>query len=745
MGEWKKSACNMCAQHCGMELEIENDRIVSARPDPDNPRTRGYCCRKARAVQTYHHNEDRLNTPLKKVGDKHVPISWEQALSEIGEKLNGILAQHGPRSTAVVGCTLASAQGDLYMAQALMGLIGTQNYYSPIGLEFMGVWWSHGKIIGRQSGTIPDEHRSEVLVVWGCNAYVSHQMNRARVELREISENPDKMLITVDPRLSETARMSDKHVMLRPGSDSLLIRAMIALIMKEGWQDQAYMDKWVSDYDQVKHWFDDVDIEESCRVCGVPYEEVREFCRILTTRHWSLHQDLGIYMGRHNTLSSYLLLILCAVCGKFLVPGGTVLSSGFLPLGPSGNDETTPGVWHTLVGDWSPVMGAYPTGALPEEIMNDHPDRLRAVITSKSNPVRAYQDVRAQEEAFSQLELLVCIDIVMTETARLAHYVLPGCTPYEGYDFCVFQQTYPEAHTQLKQPVVSRPAERREDAEAWLGIIDGMGLIPEIPASLYEAAEKKSRMAYFAELMAWLEENPSYKPAALPIVGKTMGKAMNSATAATLWFLFVTSPLVPMRAANAGFTPSPTLADDLFGQVLAHPEGVLVGKVDLDNTFAGIAHPDGKLHFFTPLIDDYIQNITPEKEARALALTNEFPLLISSGTHADGGVNGVMRNPASYKHRRPWKVQINPEDAEAYGIRDGQMVRVSTEAGSVEVEAEYTYRAGKGYLQLPHHYGFNFRGEVNGVPANQVVPRGHMDTITGNPLMRYVPCRVEAV
>nr|WP_320026042.1 molybdopterin-dependent oxidoreductase [uncultured Acetobacterium sp.] len=103
MGKLEKTSCTFCGTHCGLEMEIENNQIINVRPDPDSPRTKGYCCRKGRTSKYFQHNPDRLNYPLKRVGSEFVRISWEQAFTEISEKLSKILDESGPRAVARVG------------------------------------------------------------------------------------------------------------------------------------------------------------------------------------------------------------------------------------------------------------------------------------------------------------------------------------------------------------------------------------------------------------------------------------------------------------------------------------------------------------------------------------------------------------------------------------------------------------------------------------------------------------------
>ncbi|MGL4369947.1 MAG: molybdopterin-dependent oxidoreductase, partial [Spirochaetota bacterium] len=315
MGQWHKTQCNMCAVSCAMEMEVEDNRIVNVRPDPDSPRTpHSYCCRKGRSSKYFSDHNERLDYPLKKVGDHFERISWEQAYKEIAEKTKAILDTHGPRSFAYCGGALGCAQGDLaFVNTSVLPMIGSQYVYNPVGLEFMGNWWSHGRIIGDQTLFCePDEKNLDVIILWGSNTYVAHNVGESRFLIRHLSEDPDKTVVVVDPRLSETARMADLHIPVRVGSDSLFLRGMLSLILDEGWQDQNYLDTYARDFNQVKPWLKGFEYKEAFRVCGVSYESAKEFCRLLCTKTWGVHQDLGLFCGRNNTMNSYLMVLLMA-------------------------------------------------------------------------------------------------------------------------------------------------------------------------------------------------------------------------------------------------------------------------------------------------------------------------------------------------------------------------------------------------------------------------------------------------
>lgn len=738
---------------------------MNVRPDPDSVRTpHGYCCRKGRSYRYTQDSPERLNHPLKRVGDHFERISWEQAYAEIAERARAIIDEHGPRSFGYCGGALASGQADAAFCKAMTTAIGSQNVYNPAGLEFAGNWWSHGKILGTQAlYTEGDEEHAEVLVFWGSNSYVAHNFLEARRIIREFSEDPDRMIIDVDPRLSETARMADLHVMPRPGCDSLLLRGLIALILDKGWQDQAYIDRWVADWEPASLWFRGFDYRAAFEVCHVPLAQMEELARVLTTRTWGLHQDLGVFCGRHNTCNSYLLLVLMAVTGNLLVKGNLSLN-GFTSRGKD-TDEADPSVWRLPETGRFPVLGVYPTGVMATEILSEHPDRMRCLFVSMSNPARSWPDSKRVEEALEHLELLVVIDIFMSETARHADYVLPGKTGWEAYEFNLFPSTGSHVLCMLKHPFIGQIGERKENTRIWFDIADRMGLIPELPDSLYasarKAVEQKDRIPFLLDVQKYMKKHPEAATKLPLILCKAMAEPMGSINRTMIWAALISSSLMGTgMVERAGFGPGtkhPVLTkipklrqiatmDNVFQAVDDTPQGVIIGLPDPDpvkNAEEHIYHPDKKVHLWCHEMDAYIRRITPAREEAALAPEDGYPLVLSSGKHADGGDNTSMRNPGTYAHRRPYVISMNPEDAAELGIVDGQRVRLSTRAGSVEAPVELTWLAGRGYVLIPHHFGLTYGKETYGSGANELTSCEDLDELTGNPYLRYVPCRVE--
>lgn len=741
MSEWKKTSCVLCYSNCGLEVITEGSKILKVRGDKENPRSQGYICRKGANIAYFQNNPERLKVPLKRVGDRLERISWEQALDEIAAKLKEIAAQYGPRSVAYLGgggqgCHFEAAFG----VRFLHGL-GSKNHYSPLAQELTGYFWVQGKAFGRQyMHPIPDIQGSDFLVFWGANPMVSHDIPQAPVVLRNKKKEPGFLLAVVDPRMTETAKLADIHLRLRPGTDALLLKAMIKILLtEEGLLDKEYLSSRVNGFEAIQRWFDDVEVEENCLVCGLDSKAVREFTRLFATRKSAWRSDLGVLMGRHSTLTSYLELIFMTLAGRIGMNGGNVFPGHLMPMG-SHTPEEDPKTWRTVSTDIPLIMGVFPPNVLPEEINNDHPQRIRALIVSGSNPLRSYADTAAYEKAFARLELLVTVEVAMTETAVLSHYVLPAKSGYEKWDGTFFQWKYPEYYFDMRRPVVEPDGEQVEEANIYLGLAERLGMIPEYPRNLRELA--KDRASYGGALMQYLQANPKDASWLPYILGKTLGEELGSKNLAALWGLLMRFPMMhPEDVTRVGYRLGLLTGEEIFSKILKNPGGVKIGIVDEKNNLSLLKTPDRKIHIHFPEMESWVKEVTAGAEEKGL-VNKDYPMVLMAGNHNEMVANSIMRDPAWNSGRRYCTMRIHPSDAKELGIADGEMAIIETEAGSTTIEAEITDSSHRGQVVIPQGFGLVHGGKAHGVNVNRLAPAGHRDRFAATPLHRYIPCRV---
>ena len=737
---WKKTSCVLCGLNCGLEVMTEGSRITKVRGDRESPRSQGYFCRKGANIAYFQNNPERLKYPLKRVGNRFERISWNAALDEIAARLKAIVQTYGPRSFAYMGGGGQGCHFQSSFALPFLHGLGSKNYYNALGQELTGLYWVEGKAYGRQSlHSSPDIANSDFLVFWGINPMMSHRFPRAPVVIREKKKQPGFLLAVVDPRDTETAKLADIHLKLRPGTDALLFKAMIKILLSEGLVAREYVARDVRGFETVRSWFEDVNIEENCRVCRLDPEDVRRFTRLFASRKTALRSDLGVLMGRHSTLHSYLELILLALSGRIGVSGGSVFPGGLASRGAH-TPEEDPATWRTVATKIPQIMGIFPPNVLPEEIDNEDPQRIRAVMLANCNPLRSYADTAAYERSFSKLELLVTVEIAMTETAALSHYVLPGKSGFEKWDSTFFQRAYPEYYFHMRPPVVEAQGEAVEEAGIYLGLAERLGLIPEYPARLRELAQ--DRTAYRAALREYLSANPKAAPWAPYILAQTLGKELGSSNLAVLWMLvhqFVESR--PEDVARAGHMVGPTTGEEIFQKILDMPGGVKIGVVDTENNLSRLETPDKKIHIHFPEMESWMKEVQPAAE-EALLINKEYPMILMAGNHMDMVANANMRDPAWNEGRRACTLRIHSADADELGIKDGESVVVETETGSVSVEAEITDSSHRGQVVIPHGFGLVHMEKVYGVNVNRLASARNRDRIAATPLHRYIPCRV---
>jgi formylmethanofuran dehydrogenase subunit D len=244
-------------------------------------------------------------------------------------------------------------------------------------------------------------------------------------------------------------------------------------------------------------------------------------------------------------------------------------------------------------------------------------------------------------------------------------------------------------------------------------------------------------------LLDYLQKEPAALKVIPFIIGKTLGKALGSVHLATLWGLLQTLPQSFQEcAARAGFSPGFALGEELFKKILDHPEGLWIGEVDPEKNLEYLQTQDGRINLLIPEIMDSIKGIEAEQEEIALRPDPAFPLILMAGRHISMNANTLMRDPAWNGGKRACTVTIHPDDAHGLGLTDGQQVRVTTEAGSVEIELEITESARKGQVVIPHGFGLVYNGKTYGANVNRLTKNTNRDFL-GTPMHRYVPCRVE--
>ena len=537
-GGWRPTACVLCASNCGLEVQVAGRRLARIRGDRRHPASRGYTCEKPLRLDHYQNGADRLTHPLRRRADGTFErVGWDTAIAEVAERLLAIREAAGGETIFYYG---GGGQGNHLCGSyglALMRALGARYRSSALAQEKTGQFWVHDRLFG-DLATGDFEH-CEVAVFIGKNPWQSHGIPRARPTLREISRDPARCLIVIDPRRTETAEIADIHLALRPGTDAWLLAALAATLVQEDRIARDWLAAHTVGLDQVIAVLAEVPIARYAEISGVPEELVRRTARrIAAAESVAVHEDLGVQMTLHSTVNSYLDALIYLLTGNFGRIGTNNPPIMFAQL-------HAPSHWSGERDRFSPVAGAriisglVPCNVIADEILTDHPARYRAMIVDSANPAHSLADSPRMREALRALDLLVVIDVAMTETARLADYVLPVASQFEKWEATFFNLETPANHFHLRRPVLDPPpgADLLPEPEIYARLCEAIGALPDL-ASLREAAAR-GRAAFAEAFRRAVAADPALGKVAPIVLYRTLGPTLpyGAAAAATLWAL----------------------------------------------------------------------------------------------------------------------------------------------------------------------------------------------------------------
>src|SRR6266508_2832656 len=341
--------------------------------------------------------------------------------------------------------------------------------------------------------TRADFEHCDVALFLGKNPWHSHSIPRARVTLKAIAKDPARTLIVVDPRRTETAELADIHLQLKPGTDAWLLAALAGVIVQEDLIAKEWLHEHATGVDEVLGVLRAVPVAGHAAIAGVSEELVRTTARRLAAaRGVAVFEDLGAQMTRHSTLNSYLDNLLWLLTGNFAKPGANNLPLPLIPLagGTGKGGETSP------VAKAPILAGLVPCNVIAEEILTDHPDRYRAMTVESANPVHSLADSARMREALRALDCVVVIDVAMTETARLADYVLPTPSQFEKWEATFFNFDFPRNVFHLRRPLLPPLEGTMAEPEIHARLCEALGAMTDDDVAPLRTAAEDGRGAF---------------------------------------------------------------------------------------------------------------------------------------------------------------------------------------------------------------------------------------------------------
>lgn len=650
--------CRICEAACGLLAEVDGERLVSLRPDPEHVVSQGFACAKGTRFSALHSSPDRLNAPQVRRGGRLEPATWDAAIADAAKAIARVRREHGPHAVAVyMGNPGAFSYAVPLFTKALVQALGTRNFFTASSLDCNNKFAVSARMLGSaMTQPVPDLDRARFALLIGTNPAVSQSSfvhaPRMIERLTAIVRRGGRVVV-VDPRRTETARRVGEHVPIVPDTDAAFLLALLHVVFAEGLEDRAALRDHAAGVEPLRAVARGFSPERVAAATGIAAERIRDIARAFAGAGGAFcHVSTGVNHGRFGNIvyAAKLALELCT--GNLDRAGGALVPRGAIDIARLakrlGFDREPR--WTSRVGGFSPVMGALPAGILADEILEPGPERVRAAIVIAGNPLLSAPDGDRLKRAFGSLDALVCLDLFVSDTAAHASHVLP-CTDFlERDDFpLAFLQMQPVPFAQFTEAVVPPLGERRPE---W-----------QIIADLCRAAR-------------------------LPLGGNRLVDAViRGAIRAGGPRRLIEAMLVP----RFGLRPLASLA--------AHPHGLKLSEpAPGDFLRRRIATRSGKVELYPPDVYDRVPELTraldAPREGTLRLITKREALSHNSWMH--GSPKLLPRAQAAY---------LAPSDAARLGVAEGDWVRLTTAAGCIELPAALCDDLVPGAMAVPHGFG----------------------------------------
>jgi len=505
-----RRTCHICEANCGVIVMAEGREILSIKGDPDNAMSRGHICPKATAIADLQNDPDRLRRPMKRVGDDWQEISWDQAFAEIGEKTRAIMARD-PASTALyVGNPNAHSYGNVLTSGDLKKALRTKNVFSASTVDQMPHHVANIRLYGHSGfWAVPDIDRTQTMIILGGNPMASNgsvwTVPDFRKRVKDLQARGGE-LIVIDPRRSETAKIADRHIFVRPGNDAFLLIALLKTMKAMGLPAAA---DYVRNVDVLWAALEPFDVA-ACLVCAnVTAEDVNHLATRMLSGPAALYGRMGASTQSFGTLTTWLVAVANIVSGQLDREGGLLCGAPVVDLlhlfGPG-----SIGKHQSRVSGHREVLGEFPSSAMAEEMETPGEGQIKALFVVAGNPVLSTPNGTRLDKALAGLDLMVSVDMYLNATSRRAHYILPPAGPLEKDHYGLFLLPIAiRSFAKYSPPLFEKDAETLADWEILRGLAGAIAGRPVEGQTPREMLDQMMRAGPFGVSLDEVASHPS--------------------------------------------------------------------------------------------------------------------------------------------------------------------------------------------------------------------------------------------
>ncbi len=685
--------CHICEANCGVLMTVRDEQVVSVKGNPDHVLSEGFICPKATAIPDLQNDPDRLRTPMKRNGESWEEISWDQAFTEIAQKLERV--KTGPKVPAVyLGNPNAHNYSTNFYMRGFLKSWGSKGVYSATTLDQIPHMIAQKWVYGHNAlYPVPDIDRTQLMVIVGGNPMASNgsiwTVPNFRNRVKRLQERGGK-LVVIDPRRTETAKVADAHHFVRPGTDTALFFAILKSLKDQNLTKPGRLESMLENWPELLTRLDGFKMDDLTSHCGIDKDTIDGLAAELGSGQPAImYGRLGVSVVRFGTLNHYLINMINVATGNVDREGGVMFpNSLFDPVERSGTGSY--GRYHTRLKGSPEVLGELPAAELAAEITTSGDGQIGALVTIAGNPVLSAPGGQHIGEALKDLELMVSLDMYITETTMHADYILPPCGPLQNDHYNLFF-----APLSIRNYAAYSPAlfDKKDGSKADWEILHG----------LTSAMKERSGDSSL----------PKIEP-------KNMLAEI-------------------IKASPIGVT---------LDEIAKHENGYDMGPL-IPRLPERLKTEHRKIECMPkPVMPDWDAFESHLSDAVSGAQNDNF--LLIGRRHIRSNNSWLHNSRRLIKGKDRCTMMIHPDSAEALGLSDGVMAKVFNTIGSVELETELTEDMMPGVISIPHGYGHGKKGvklsiasERPGVSCNDLTDPGIIDKLSGNAVLNGVPVSVE--
>ena len=706
-----KTFCRFCHAYCAIEVDVEDGKPIAVRGDTEDPVYGGYTCIKGHQLPEQYSTPKRVRLSLKKRADGDFDtIDTDQALDQISDKIQQLIKDHGPRSIATyVGSYGYQNSAALTVSKAWHQSIGSTSYYTSVTIDQPAKFIARSRF-GSWGGGTHAFTGADVCLIIGNNPVVSQYSPFGGIppfspyaRLRDEMKAGMKVIV-IDPRKTEVANRATMHLQVNPGEDPFLLSAMINVILSEDLEDTEFCAHHVEGLEEIRELVRPYTLELAAQRCGVSAEQIKSAAHIFAAGPRGVAvAGTGPDMAPRGILTEHLIIVINTICGRVNKQGERMPNPGVLTPNTPKRAEVhaaQPAFNYgpkARVRGLGEIFGEMPTATLNDEILLPGEGQIKALICLGGNPMVAFPDQDKTKLAMDKLELLVCVDLYRSATAKLAHYIIAPTLTLERDDVTMLTDTwYDEPYVHYTRAVLPPNPQSREEWEIYWEFSKRSGIPIDLPGGALNTTDRPSKFEVLEKLT---------HGSRIPLKEiATKGKGHI--------FTEVNVTVEPAREGR-----------DALLQLL--PEGV---AAELEDVLEEKLWRNGKI------IDD-------DKEFTHLLISRRLKHVFnSSGQQLEG-----LRKKGTTNY-----AYMNPADLKALGVTSGDLIEIASAAGMLIGVVEAAKDIKPGVISMAHAWGdLPDNGSdvrTKGASTNRLVDDNRtFDKITGMPRMSAIPVNVRHV